>query len=83
MRRKLHTATLASPSVQSIINSNLHQTDVGIRRDTASAHYRWTPTDAWDIKADYSHMQRTGTQAEGVIFNNSSSGVICRSDQAG
>jgi hypothetical protein len=37
-------------------------TDIGIRRDTASAKYRWTPTDAWDVKADYSHMSRTGTQ---------------------
>jgi MtrB/PioB family decaheme-associated outer membrane protein len=73
---KLAHYNTGSPSVQSIIDSNLHQTDVGIRRDTASAQYRWTPTDAWDIKADYSHMQRTGTQAMGVIFNNSSSGVI-------
>ena len=32
-----------------------------------SANYRWTPDDAWDIKADYSHMHRTGTQVDGVI----------------
>ncbi|MGA6976681.1 MAG: MtrB/PioB family outer membrane beta-barrel protein, partial [Pseudolabrys sp.] len=62
--------------VQSIINANLHQTDIGIRRDTAAFEYRWTPTDAWDIKADYSHMHREGTQAMGVVFNNSSSGII-------
>jgi MtrB/PioB family decaheme-associated outer membrane protein len=62
--------------VRSIINANLHQTDVGIRRDTAAFEYRWTPTDAWDIKADYSHMHRSGTQAMGVIFNNSTSGII-------
>lgn len=37
-------------------------TDIGIKRDTASVQYRWTPTDAWDIKADYSHLSRTGTQ---------------------
>jgi MtrB/PioB family decaheme-associated outer membrane protein len=55
--------------VQSIINSNVHQTDIGIRRDTASVEYRWTPTDAWDIKADYSHMHRQGTQAMGTNFN--------------
>src|SRR5262249_18288522 len=60
----------------SIINSNLHQTDVGIRRDTAAVEYRWTPTDAWDIKADYSHMHRHGTQVQGVNFNNSSSGIV-------
>ena len=62
--------------VQSIINANLHQTDIGIRRDTATVEYRWTPTDAWDIKADYSRMHREGTQAMGVVFNNSSSGII-------
>ncbi len=45
----------------------LHQTDIGIQRDTASVDYRWTPTDAWDIRADYSHMERTGTQVAGVI----------------
>src|SRR5450759_5067144 len=33
---------------------NFNQTDIGIKRDTASVQYRWTPTDAWDIKADLS-----------------------------
>ena len=64
--------------VQSIIDANLHQTDIGIRRDTAAFEYRWTPTDAWDIRADYSHMHREGTQAMGVVFNNSSSGIIAQ-----
>ena len=49
------------------INPCLSQTDIGIRRDTGSVDYRWTPTDAWDIKADYSHMTRKGTQIEGVV----------------
>ena len=44
-----------------------HTTDIAIRRDTASAQYRWTPTDAWDIKADYSHMHRTGTQIASIV----------------
>jgi len=44
-------------------------TDIGIRRDTASAQYRWTPDDAWDFRADYSHMDRTGTQP-GYVYNN-------------
>lgn len=50
----------------SIINPYLQQTDIGIKRDTASVEYRWTPTDAWDIKADLSHLRRTGTQVDGV-----------------
>jgi MtrB/PioB family decaheme-associated outer membrane protein len=37
-------------------------TDIGIKRDTASGDVRWTPTDPWDIRAEYSHLSRTGTQ---------------------
>jgi MtrB/PioB family decaheme-associated outer membrane protein len=49
----------------------LYQTDIGIRRDTGTVAYRWTPTDAWDVKADYAHMSRTGTQVDGVVgFGN-------------
>jgi MtrB/PioB family decaheme-associated outer membrane protein len=49
------------------INPFLYKTDIGIRRDTASGQYRWTPTEGWDIKADYSHMHRDGTQVDGVV----------------
>ena len=53
----------------------LYQTDLGIQRDTGSVAYRWTPTDAWDIKADYSHLSRTGTQVDGVVgFGNPGGG---------
>jgi MtrB/PioB family decaheme-associated outer membrane protein len=45
----------------------LYTTDIGIKRDTAAANYRWTPDDAWDIKADYSHLHRSGTQVDGVV----------------
>src|ERR1039458_3888300 len=41
-------------------------TDIEIRRDTAAFAGRWTPTDEWDIKADYSHMTRTGTQVSAL-----------------
>ena len=42
-------------------------TDVGIHRDTASLEYRWTPTDAWDVRANLSNMHRSGTQVDGVV----------------
>jgi MtrB/PioB family decaheme-associated outer membrane protein len=61
--------------IKPIIDANVHQTDIGIRRDTASVEYRWTPTDAWDINANYSHMHRTGTQVEGVVMSGSENGV--------
>jgi MtrB/PioB family decaheme-associated outer membrane protein len=43
-----------------------YKTDIGIERDTASAAYRWTPSDAWDFKSEYSHMRRTGTQVASI-----------------
>src|SRR5450759_979654 len=53
----------------------LYQTDIGITRDTAAAAYRWTPTDAWDIKADYAHLARSGTQVDGIAgFGNAGGG---------
>jgi MtrB/PioB family decaheme-associated outer membrane protein len=64
--------TNAPGTNNSIIVPYLHQTDLGIRRDTASVEYRWTPTDAWDVKADLSHMHRYGTQVEGVVGLNAS-----------
>ena len=48
---------------------HVNTTDIDIRRDTASVQYRWTPTDAWDINADLSHMRRTGTQMPDCVNN--------------
>ena len=62
-------------NVRSVVNSNLHGADIGIRRDTASAEYRWTPSDAWDVKADYSHMHRTGTLVDGVVMDAQTTGI--------
>jgi len=57
------------------INPFLQTIDLGIRRDTGSGQVRWTPDDAWDLKADYSHMHRSGTQVDGVVgFGNTSTG---------
>ena len=55
----------------------LQPINLGIKRDTASAGYRWTPPDwsrpegyAWDVRADYSYMTRKGTQAAGIVEFN-------------
>jgi len=52
----------------------LYGINLGIQRNTAAAGYRWTPPDAsrpegyaWDLRADYSYMERTGTQAAGLV----------------
>lgn len=60
------------------ITNNLQTTDVGIRRDTGDVAFRWTPTDAWDFNFDYSHMRRTGSQVEGVVFSPGTSGVTAQ-----
>jgi MtrB/PioB family decaheme-associated outer membrane protein len=72
----LPTALLNSGVTNSsIVNPFLQQTDLGIKRDTGSVEYRWTPSDPWDIKVDYSHMRRTGTQVDGVVgFGPTASG---------
>jgi hypothetical protein len=49
----------------SFLTPFLHQQDIGIERDTASVDYRWTPTDDWDLRADYSNTSRTGTLVQG------------------
>jgi MtrB/PioB family decaheme-associated outer membrane protein len=61
-------------AISTIINQNVVPTDVGIRRDTASVDYRYTPTDNWDIKANYSNMRRTGSQVDGVLFTGTNNG---------
>jgi MtrB/PioB family decaheme-associated outer membrane protein len=62
-------------AVRNLINANVQQTDIGIRRDTASVEYRYTPTANWDINVNYDNMHRKGTQADSVVFAWGTSGV--------
>jgi MtrB/PioB family decaheme-associated outer membrane protein len=62
-------------AVQAILNGNLHQTDLGIRRDTGSVEYRYTPTDDWDVRVNYSLTHRVGSQVQGIAFSPGTSGV--------
>lgn len=64
--------------VQSDILTNAQQIGLGIRRDTASVDYRYTPTDAWDVRVNYTNTRRTGTQVDGVVFAASTSGVVAQ-----
>jgi MtrB/PioB family decaheme-associated outer membrane protein len=65
-------------AIRADINNNLYTTEIGIRRDTLGSSVRWTPTDAWDIHFDYSHMHRHGSQVEGVVFSPGTSGVVAQ-----
>ncbi len=64
-----------APALAAVINNSLSPTTIGIRRDTASVNYRWTPTDNWDIKVDYSNMRRTGSQVDNIKLSSGTSGV--------
>jgi MtrB/PioB family decaheme-associated outer membrane protein len=66
--------TAKAASINTIINNNVVPTDIGIRRDTASVDYRYTPTDNWDIRANYSNMRRTGSQVDSVLFTATNTG---------
>jgi MtrB/PioB family decaheme-associated outer membrane protein len=70
--------TTQETAIQNIINNNSYTTDLGIRRDTAAVGFRWTPSDAWDVNFDYSHMHRHGSQVEGVVFSPGTSGVVAQ-----
>lgn len=58
---------LPTAASNTIINNNSSTIDLKVRRDTANAAGRWTPTDNWDFNLDYSHTHREGTQAMGAV----------------
>ena len=68
------TLNTKAAGVATVINQNLLPTTIGIHRDTASVDYRYTPTDNWDIRANYSDLRRTGTQVDSVLFTATNSG---------
>jgi MtrB/PioB family decaheme-associated outer membrane protein len=68
------TLNTKAAAVGTIINQNVHPTDIGIRRDTAAVEYRYTPTDNWDFRANYSDMKRTGSQVDSVLFTATNTG---------
>ena len=61
------TGAKSTAAIWGGLNANSHPTDIGIRRDTISADYRFTPDSAWDVRANFSNTQRTGTQIDNVV----------------
>lgn len=64
--------SLANGPNNNLINqqlaANLHTITIGIERDKFETDNRWTPSPDWDIKLDYSHEHRDGTQVAGVVW---------------
>jgi MtrB/PioB family decaheme-associated outer membrane protein len=70
------TLTVANGNaLANTIANNSSLNDIEIRRDTATAAYRWTPTENWDVNADYSHMHRWGTQSNGTVSFSGAAGT--------
>ena len=67
----LSTAYYGAPpptaATQAFVSSQSTMFDLGFRRDTASAQFRWTPTDNVDVNGGYSHMHREGLQALNAV----------------
>src|SRR5262245_49046879 len=61
--------------VRQDIQRSTYLTDIGIRRDTASVEYRYTPNAFWDIRLNYSDLRRSGTQVDGVVMSPGTTGV--------
>lgn len=51
-----------------VLNLASNPIDVKIQRTTEAADARWTPNDAWDVRANFSNMDRKGVQADGVTY---------------
>jgi MtrB/PioB family decaheme-associated outer membrane protein len=54
--------------IESIVEANANRIDLGTERDKATAAARWTPTDNWDVRVDYTHEDRTGTRPVSGAF---------------
>ncbi len=59
--------------VQTTILNNEHGVTLGLQRDRKEIDYRWTPTEDWDIKVEYSNEHRWGLQEQGMLFSSSTS----------
>jgi MtrB/PioB family decaheme-associated outer membrane protein len=61
------TTNAQRTTIANLVNGNLNTFHLGFRRDVAAAEYRWTPDEAWDVKADYTRIRRDGTQPVAVM----------------
>ena len=60
-------------NIQQAIKNNSNRVTLGITRDNKEVDYRWTPSEHWDVRVNYSNEHRYGLQEQGVVFGKSSS----------
>jgi len=59
-----------SAAYNAALDGKLNTISVGIQRDKFTTIQRWTPSEHWDFRADYSNEHRHGTQLAGVLTGN-------------
>ncbi len=52
-----------------IVNANVHMRDINVSREAGRVSFRWTPSDAWDVRLEYSNEDRTGAMPFGTAIN--------------
>ena len=60
-------------NIKQTITNNSNRVTLGITRDNKEVDYRWTPSEHWDVRVNYSNEHRYGLQEQGVVFGGSSS----------
>ncbi|MFO1115371.1 MAG: MtrB/PioB family decaheme-associated outer membrane protein [Beijerinckiaceae bacterium] len=65
-------------NVWTLLNAASHQQYIGITRSTGTADARWTPTDAWDVRAYFENINRQGTMPWQMSFTANTSGVVAQ-----
>jgi len=63
-----NTGANTRANIESLIENNAVPLALGTRRDKAIVGGRWTPTDEWDFRVDYTHEDRTGTRPVSAAF---------------
>src|SRR5262249_54052194 len=79
----LTTSLLCSSTVNATVGTCLitnlpkvlNTIDIGIERDKFTAMHRWTPSQNWDVRGDYSWERREGTQIGSAYIGGTNGGV--------
>jgi MtrB/PioB family decaheme-associated outer membrane protein len=67
--------TWGTPAADDIVNSNVRRLELSTRRDTGRVSYAFTPSPAWDFRAEYSHERKKGRQAFSTALNQFQSSI--------
>jgi MtrB/PioB family decaheme-associated outer membrane protein len=79
----LPTTNAQRLNIANAINGNLSEFELGFQRYTGAVDGRWTPTDNWDLRGDYSRTVRDGTQPMGALTFQLNPGFSAAQERSG